>query len=243
MISIPSTILIKEDKKILILSIIIPTLNESKNLPLLLSDLSELNNKFEILIIDSSSKDKTRDIALINGTRFYKMNNNNRGLQLNYGAKKARGKWLLFIHADSRLNYNWSKEIINIIKEESNFIYHFNFKINNNFFTYRFLEFFVNLRCFLFKTPYGDQGLLISKKNFKNQGEYKTIPIMEDFDFISRIDKRNLRSLKTPIFTSSRKWEEVNFVWQSLQNWYLRRLMRKGHSLNKIYKKYYKVRK
>jgi len=234
-------ILTKEDNTITRLSIIIPTLNESKNLPLLLSDLSEINNKSETLIIDSTSKDKTRDIAFINGTRFYKINENNRGLQLNYGARKAKGEWLLFIHADSRLKFSWSREIIDIIKKESNFIYYFNFKVNNKSFTYRFLEFFVNLRCFLLKTPYGDQGLLISKDNFKTQGGYKTIPIMEDFDFISRINKKNLRSLKTPIFTSSRKWNEINFVLQSLKNWNFRRLMKKGHSIKRIYKKYYKI--
>jgi len=236
-------ILIKEDKSIIKLSIIIPTLNESKRLPLLLSDLSEINNKSEILIIDSTSKDKTRDIAFINGTRFYKVNKKNRGLQLNYGAQKAQGEWLLFIHADSRLKLNWSRKIEDILKRDSNFIYYFNFKVNNKSFTYRFLEFFVNLRCFLFKTPYGDQGLLISKKNFKTYGGFKKIPLMEDFDFISRINKKNLRSLKTPIFTSSRKWDEINFVWQSLKNWHLRRLMLKGVSINRIYKNYYKIQK
>ena len=236
-------ILIKEDKLITRISIIIPTLNESNNLPLLLSDLSEINNISEILIIDSTSTDKTKDIALINGTKFYKLNKKNRGLQLNYGAEKAKGEWLLFIHADSRLKFNWSIKVMDISKRDSNFIYYFKFKVNNKFFTYRFLEFFVNLRCFLFKTPYGDQGLLISKENFKTYGGYKTIPLMEDFDFISRINKRNLRSLKIPIFTSSRKWDEVNFVWQSLKNWHLRKLMRKDYSINRIYKKYYRVRK
>ena len=236
-------ILIKEDKLITRISIIIPTLNESNNLPLLLSDLSEINNISEILIIDSTSTDKTKDIALINGTKFYKLNKNNRGLQLNYGAEKAKGEWLLFIHADSRLKFNWSKKVMDISKRDSNFIYYFKFKVNNKIFTYRFLEFFVNLRCFLFKTPYGDQGLLISKKNFKTYGGFKTIPLMEDFDFISRINKKNLRSLKTPIFTSSRKWDEINFVWQSLKNWHLRRLMLKGVSINRIYKNYYKIQK
>ena len=236
-------ILIKEDKLITRISIIIPTLNESNNLPLLLSDLSEINNISEILIIDSTSTDKTKDIALINGTKFYKLNKNNRGLQLNYGAEKAKGEWLLFIHADSRLKFNWSKKVMDISKRDSNFIYYFKFKVNNKIFTFRFLEFFVNLRCFLFKTPYGDQGLLISKENFKTYGGYKTIPLMEDFDFIRRINKRNLRSLKIPIFTSSRKWDEVNFVWQSLKNWHLRKLMRKDYSINRIYKKYYRVRK
>ena len=236
-------ILIKEDKLITRISIIIPTLNESNNLPLLLSDLSEINNISEILIIDSTSTDKTKDIALINGTRFYKINKNNRGLQLNYGAEKAKGEWLLFIHADSRLKFNWSRKVMDISKTDSNFIYYFNFKVNNKSFTYRFLEFFVNLRCFLFKTPYGDQGLLISKENFQKQGGYKTIPLMEDFDFISRINKKNLRSLKTPILTSSRKWDEINFVRQSLKNWYLRRLFLSGCSIDRIYKKYYKIRK
>lgn len=234
---------IKEDKLITKLSIIIPTLNESKNLPLLLSDLSEINNNSEIIIIDSTSKDKTKDIALINGTSFYKLNKNNRGLQLNYGAKKAKGEWLLFIHSDSRLKFDWSRKIVDILKKDSNFIYYFNFKVNNKSFAYRILEILVNLRCFLFKTPYGDQGLLISKENFKTYGGYKTIPVMEDFDFINRINKKYLRSLKTPIFTSSRKWDEVNFIWQSLKNWNLRRLMVKGYSINRIYKKYYKIRK
>tara|TARA_B100000963_G_scaffold92119_1_gene79248 strand:- start:46 stop:756 length:711 start_codon:yes stop_codon:yes gene_type:complete len=235
-------ILNKEDKFIPHLSIIIPTLNESKNLPLLLSDLSEISNKSEILIIDSTSKDKTKEIALINGSRFYKIYKNNRGLQLNYGAKKAKGDWLLFIHADSRLKFNWSRKILDVLKKDSNLIYYFNFKVNSQNFTYRFLEFLVKLRCFLFKTPYGDQGLLISKENFKTYGGYKTIPLMEDFDFISKINKKNLRSLKTPIFTSSRKWDEVNFVWQSLKNWNLRRLMRKDYSINRLYKRYYSNR-
>ena len=236
-------ILIKEDKLIKKLSIIIPTYNESRNLPLLLSDLAEIYNNSEILIIDSTSKDKTKDIAIINGTRFYKTSKNNRGYQLNFGAKKAKGEWLLFIHADSRLKFNWSRKIMDILRRDSNLIYYFNFKVNNKFFTYRLLEFFVNLRCLLFKNPYGDQGLLINKENFKNHGGYKKIPLMEDFDFISRINKKNLRSLRTPIFTSSRKWDKVNFILQSLKNWQLRRLMRKGYPIKRIYEEYYKIRK
>ena len=224
------------------LSIIIPTLNESKNLPLILSDLSEFNNILEILIIDSTSRDKTKDIALINGAKFYKIDKNNRGLQLNYGAKKAKGNWLLFIHADSRLKFNWSRELEDIIKKDSNLIYYFKFRVNNKFFIYRILEFLVNLRCFLFKTPYGDQGLLISKAKFKNCRGYKEIPLMEDFDFIRRINKKYLRSLKTPIYTSSRKWDKGNFVWQSLKNLKLRRLMLNGYSINNIYKKYYEIK-
>ena len=241
MILIRLETLIKENNKSPKLSIIVPTLNESNNLPLLLSDLSEIYNDSEILIIDSMSKDKTKDIALVYGTRFYKTNKKNRGFQLNYGAKAAKGDWLLFMHADSRLKRNWSKEILKKLKKDSNFIYFFKFKVDNKLFSYRILELFVKLRCLLFKSPYGDQGFLINKKNFNNYGGYKNIPLMEDFDFIRRIkQKKFLKALKTPMYTNSRKWEKRNFILQSIRNWHLRKLWLKGLPLNIIYEKYYK---
>ena len=223
-----------------ILSIIIPTLNESKNLPLLLSDLSELSNS-EILIIDSFSKDKTREIASIYGAKFYQLKQKNRGLQMNFGAKKATGKWLLFIHADSRLKENWSEEVNLIMQKESPFVYFFKFKINSQKKTFRLLEYLVNMRCFFFNDPYGDQGLLIEKnKYFKNEG-FKEIPLMEDIEFIKRIKKReDLICLKNSIYTSSRKWDQNNFLIQSFKNWKLRKRWLRGDPIDLIYKDYYK---
>ena len=235
-------ILLKSAMENDILSIIIPTLNESKSLPLLLSDLSELRNS-EILVIDSFSKDKTREIASIYGARFYQLNQKNRGLQMNFGAKKATGKWLLFIHADSRLKENWSEEINLIMQNNFPIIYFFKFKINNQKKIYRLLEFFVNMRCFFFKDPYGDQGLLIEKNKYlKNEG-FKKIPLMEDIEFIKRIKKREvLVCLKNSIYTSSRKWDQNNFFIQSFKNWKLRKRWLRGDPIDLIYKDYYKAK-
>ena len=222
-----------------ILSIIIPTLNESKNLPLLLSDLSELRN-IEILIIDSFSKDKTKEIANIYGAKFYQLNKKNRGFQMDFGAQKASGKWLLFIHADSRLKKNWSEEIKFIIQKKSSIVYFFKFKINSQKKIYRLLEFFVNMRCFFFKDPYGDQGLLIQKNKYIKNNGFKKIPLMEDIDFIERIKKREqLTCLKNSIYTNSRKWDRTNFLVQSFKNWKLRKRWRRGDPLSLIYKDYY----
>ena len=221
------------------ISIIIPTLNESNNLPLLLSDLSEISEESEILIIDSLSNDKTKAISYIYGCKFYKLYKKNRGLQLNFGAKKAKGNWLLFLHADSRLKLNWSEEIKTILKKESNFIYFFNFKIQKRNYSFKFLELLVNLRCFLFKTPFGDQGLLINKSNFFKKGGFKEIPLMEDIDFIRRIDKKYLKPLRNSIYTSERKWKKKNFMLQALHNWKLRKKWMNGDSLEAIYSRYY----
>ena len=45
------------------ISIIIPTINEASNLPLLLSDLSSIQKEGEIIIVDGGSKDKTIEVA------------------------------------------------------------------------------------------------------------------------------------------------------------------------------------
>ena len=222
-------------------SIIIPTYNEANNLPLLLSDLSIIHNEGEIIIIDSYSKDKTVDIAKIYGAKIFKSKEKNRGLQLDIGAKNAKGNWFIFLHADSRLNKAWYKKIKKIFVDKESYIYAFRFKINNKKIIYRFLEIFVNLRSFFFKTPYGDQGLIIQKNNyFKNNG-YSSIPLMEDLDFLKRLNtKKNLKLLNFPIYTSPRKWEKTNIFHQSLKNWNLRKRWLKGESIKSIYMDYYK---
>ncbi len=223
------------------ISIIIPTYNESENLPILLSDLSTITGKVEVIIADCNSEDKTRDIACIYGAKIYKSKKKNRGLQLNIGAKNAKGEWFVFIHADSRLNEKFLKHIKSIVKSDKNLIYFLKLKINNKKIIYRFLEILVNLRSYLFKDPYGDQGLIIHRKAYlKNKG-YRKIPLMEDIDFIKRLgNKKNLRMLNIPIYTSSRKWEKNNIIYQAFKNWRFRERWRKGDSIKSIYLDYYK---
>ena len=127
------------------------------------------------------------------------------------------------------------------IKDDENFIYFFKFKINNEKIIYRFLELFVNLRSFIFKDPYGDQGLIINRKTyFQNKG-YKKMPLMEDLDFIKRLKKNEqLKMLNIPIYTSSRKWEKTNFIFQAFKNWKLRVRWLRGESIKSLYDDYYK---
>ncbi len=223
------------------ISIIIPTYNESQHLPLLLSDLSITKKETEIIIIDCKSDDKTKDIANIYGTKIYESKKRNRGFQFYIGAKKAKGEWFIFIHADSRISKGWLKKVNSVIRSEKNFFCCFRFKINNKKLIYRFLEIFVNLRSSIFKDPYGDQGLLIHRTTyFKNKG-YRKIPLMEDLDFIKRLKKRvALKILSIPIYTSSRKWEKTNIFFQAFKNWQFRKRWIKGESIKSLYNDYYK---
>jgi len=90
-------------------SIVIPTLNEEGFLPKLLTDLSKQDYRgFEVIVVDAKSKDKT----LLKAREFQKKlpsliilqsSRANVSLQRNMGAKKAKGKWIIFMDADNRI--------------------------------------------------------------------------------------------------------------------------------------------
>ncbi len=223
------------------ISIIIPTINEANNLPLLLSDLSSIQKDGEIIIVDCGSEDKTIDIANIYGAKVFISKERNRGLQLDIGAKNSKGEWLIFLHADTRLPHDWFKKINSFLKGNKNIIYYFEFKINHKKIIYRVLEILVNIRSKFFKQPYGDQGLIIHRTiYFKNNG-FRSLPLMEDVDFLMRLNqKKDLKQLNFPIFISSRKWERTNIFLQAIKNWHFRRRWLKGESLKSIYSDYYK---
>ena len=223
------------------ISIIIPTINEASNLPLLLSDLSSIQKDGEIIIVDSGSEDKTIDVANIYGAKVFISKERNRGLQLDIGAKNSKGDWLIFLHADTRLTHDWFRKINSFLKGNKNIIYYFKFKINHKKIIYRFLEILVNFRSKYLKQPYGDQGLLIHRTTYFNNDGFRKIPLMEDVDFLRRLkDKKNLKQLNSPIFISSRKWERTNIFLQAIKNWHLRKRWLNGESLNSIYSYYYK---
>ena len=222
-------------------SIIIPTFNEANNLPLLLSDLSILKKDGEILIVDCGSEDRTIDIAKIYGAKVYNSQERNRGLQLDLGAKNSKGKWLIFLHADTRLTHYWFTKVKSVLKGDKNFIYYFKFKINDKKIIFRVLEILVNFRSQFFKQPYGDQGLIIHRSIYLRNNGFRKIPLMEDVDFLRRLNnKKDLKQINLPIFTSSRKWERTNIFLQALKNWNFRRRWLKGESTKSIYSDYYK---
>ncbi|MBU0561030.1 MAG: glycosyltransferase [Bacteroidetes bacterium] len=92
-------------------SVIIPTLNEEKLLPVLLNQLNqeELRKEFEfeIIISDGSSNDNTVEIALANAdkvivhTEKYKQNI---AEGRNLGAEKAEGEILIFLNGDVKIS-------------------------------------------------------------------------------------------------------------------------------------------
>ena len=97
-------------------SVIIPTLNEEDYLPKILADFTKQKERnFEIIIVDAASEDKTRKKALefskFFPLEFYSIEKKNVAHQRNYGAKMAKGEYLIFLDADARVESIFTKNI------------------------------------------------------------------------------------------------------------------------------------
>lgn len=83
------------------ISAVVLTKNEEKNIRECLESLKWCD---EVVIIDDYSEDKTAEIAKSLGARVYKRKlDDNFAGQRNFGLKKAKGDWVLFIDADERI--------------------------------------------------------------------------------------------------------------------------------------------
>ena len=97
-------------------SIIIPTYNEEKNIENALKSIRNQDYKhFEIIVSDSKSKDKTRQIAKKYGARLVIDDRKGIGAGRNFGAKYARGNILLFLDADTTIPSNTVSEFAKCI--------------------------------------------------------------------------------------------------------------------------------
>lgn len=109
-------------------SIIIPTLNEEKYLPKLLDSLRDQKVKnFEVIITDGASSDKTKEKTLAYShdfpLRFFINRKKNVAYQRNFGAKKAKGKYLIFLDADTGVNLSFTKNLMNYVFKKKGLVF------------------------------------------------------------------------------------------------------------------------
>lgn len=96
----------------LLVSVIITTLNSQSTLPACLKSITKQSYRpIEILIVDNNSTDETRDIAR-KITPYVYTRGPERSSQRNYGAKKAKGTYFLFLDADMELTSRVIEECV-----------------------------------------------------------------------------------------------------------------------------------
>lgn len=99
------------------LSAVVLTFNEENEI---IDCIRTLKFCHEILVIDSGSTDKTVKLAATAGADVYDHTFKDFSDSRNFGLKKAKGDWVLFVDADERIPDQLQKEIIGKISTNSN---------------------------------------------------------------------------------------------------------------------------
>jgi len=156
------------------------------------------------------------------------------------GAAAAQGQVLLFLHADCLLPPEWDVHVRHAICQDSTIAGAFSFDVHGGAgcaaeggdlpLAVRMLRRSTNFRSRVFQLPYGDQALFVSRSRFQSMGGFGDLPLMEDYDFVTRLRRAALhrtlsggRTMRVCILPqvarcSIRRWDRKGVVLNTLSN-------------------------
>jgi rSAM/selenodomain-associated transferase 2 len=225
-----------------LVSIVIPVKGNALALEDLLRDLSaETGAAIEVIVsaalpLDSTLSDvRSRYINVI-----WVEGAPSRGRQLNAGAAVASGRWLWFVHADSRTPQGWLAAFRALDAADDVAGGAFTFALDSAAWQARLLERAVALRVRWFNLPYGDQGLFVRRRIFESLGGFAPLPLMEDVEFVRRLTRSGrVRHLTLRLTTSAQRWEREGWLRRSAKNLTILSLYALGVSPERLARRYY----
>lgn len=198
------------------ISIVIPTLNEEKNLPILLTNLRKTLNgqKYEIIIADGYSTDRTIEIAKRYGAKVL-FDNKGKGSAIKKGVSSAESEIVVTMDADCS---NLPDEIVSLIEtikdgydismgsrftdggSSEDIPWHR--KIGN--------KFFVHLVNFFWKANYTDlcYGYRCFNKSLFEKLHLKSDGFGIETEMSIKVAKKRLKVIEVPSFEKKRRYGE-----------------------------------
>ncbi|HET8645051.1 MAG TPA: TIGR04283 family arsenosugar biosynthesis glycosyltransferase [Vicinamibacteria bacterium] len=217
------------------ISVVIPALDEERAIAGAIGSVRD--EAGEVIVADGGSADGTCAVAEAAGAVVV-AGPRGRGAQLDQGARAARGEWLLFLHADTRLQPRWSAALRALEPDVAGGA--FRLAIDSPRPAFRVIELGARLRCRFLRLPYGDQALFARREAYQHIGGFRPLPLMEDVDFVRRLrGAGRLALLPQPALTSPRRWEARGVLRGTLRNWRVMALYALGRSpesLARIYR-------
>lgn len=185
-------------------SVIIPTLNEEDYLPKILSDFTKQKQKnFEIIVVDASSEDKTRERGLKFSKyfpfEFVDAKRRNVSFQRNLGAQKSIGEFLLFLDADARVGVDFTGSLYRDILKRKGLLFLPTLvaedQSSKNKVLFKLINSVIELSQSLVKPLSTGGSIFISKKLFMDLNGFKeNLYMSEDHNLIQRARKLGVKA-------------------------------------------------
>ena len=224
------------------IDIVIPTLNEERNIKSLLghidsaskqlqkffeqhrqikgeNDNRHLPPSIQVLIVDGGSTDKTLDIANQFETKIIKAKKRSRGMQFQEGINAGIGDVILMLHADSII-FDHA-----LIKLYQSFMKHprmqwgiLGHHYDSSNFKMRIIEMSNQLRFQFAGIAFGDQGIFVRRHILNAVGGMPAHRLMEDVELSLRLGACPGRLDMGRLLTvSTRRWEAKKFSGYTFQ--------------------------
>lgn len=205
------------DGRLLPVDVVIPALNASATIAATV--VSVRMKVREVIVVDGGSSDQTVPMAEQAGAKVVTAPRG-RGAQLAAGATESDSDWLLFLHGDTVLQTGWDDEIRQFIDQTGagEQAAAFRFALDDNRMLARIIEKGVAWRCRVLGLPFGDQGLLISRRFFGAVGGFLPFPLFEDVDIVRRIGRKRMRMLESAAMTSAVRYRRSGYILVPIRN-------------------------
>ena len=225
------------------IAVVVPTLDEARELPATLDHLAALSGEWEVVVVDGGSRDGTPALARAHALAPAVVEaGGGRAAQLNAGARAATGDPVVFLHADSRLpagaHRALSRAATNPNLVGGNFELRFD---GGDRFSAVLSAVYARQRQLGFY--YGDSSIWARRAAFGALGGYRELPVMDDYDFVRRLEAHGPTAcLPGPAMTSSRRWRAQGVARTLLSWWVIRWLYVAGVSPGRLAGLYRQVR-
>lgn len=208
------------------ISVIIPTLNESSTIARTLTRTVALGFD-EIIVSDGGSTDSTPQMvqaccARVPAVRLVTAPTG-RARQLNEGVRACNGDILLFLHADTEVPPHAKTVIESTLKNSLVIGGRFDVRFDRPSRWGTVISWFMNRRSRLTGIATGDQAIFVRRQIFEQMGGFPDIPLMEDIEFSRRLKRQGPTAALTDCVTTSfRRWEKTGPFRTILLMWTLR---------------------
>lgn len=224
------------------ITVIVPCINEVQQMPALLRVLREAGSRFdgswELLLVDGGSSDGMEAFCEAQPDVQFISSKPSRAIQMNLGARHAKGDVLYFVHADTRPPIDCFNGVWNAFQAGAK-IGGYSFEMDSQRTMLAFNSYMTKFN--VIATRGGDQTIFVSSELFQRlSGFSESMKIMEEYDLLKRAKQQGVpyHLMKGQTIVSARKYEGRSWFQVQLANTVAMFMWRLGFDSEKIKRLY-----